>query len=508
MTVLLQTPQLNKTLETLNNYLSPLHAVNDSAGGEVRNVAITFVGVVTILATVVGNILVVAAVCTEPRLRKVSNSYIVSLAVADLLVGLLVCPIMLIYHLSGEWTMGEAMCDFLVSVDVVCCTASILNLCVISIDRYFAITRPLRYVYQRTPVKATIMVACCWLFSLVIAFPPLVGWREPREGDIKQCVISQDKGYTVFSTIGAFYLPLAVMLTVYVKVYQATVQRQKHWVPGPGSSRACVGALCTSTRSLYNSILTAGNDNEEENISGKGKRLSEPWLRRTEAQRPLASRPSQIAFEPVSHTTLNTSKFLRIQEDRSSSSSQPENCNDNLNVICPKDAILDSCSEGHTSSDSINNNNQHTQESGTDRSVRRIQPPLLRTGSRQAPNHRKRGRKNRRPALEKRISVAQERRAAKTLGIIMGCFVFCWLPFFLLALLMPLCATCRVPSILVTSFTWLGYANSAVNPVVYTCFNEDFRKAFKRILLPGRCFTPHLKLCLNCAPNRLKTDAV
>ena len=79
--------------------------------------------------------------------------------------------------------------------------------------------------------------------------------------------------------------------------------------------------------------------------------------------------------------------------------------------------------------------------------------------------------------------VRKERKAAKTLGIITGAFVICWLPFFILAVLMPLCTvSCYFSPYLMPVFGWLGYFNSTLNPVIYTIFSPDFRCAFQRIL--------------------------
>ncbi len=90
--------------------------------------------------------------------------------------------------------------------------------------------------------------------------------------------------------------------------------------------------------------------------------------------------------------------------------------------------------------------------------------------------------KPRDPEREKRrIARKKEKRATLILGLIMGSFILCWLPFFLLYILTPIC-DCHIPHIAFASAFWLGYMNSALNPVIYTIFNKDFRRAFRRIL--------------------------
>lgn len=78
-----------------------------------------------------------------------------------------------------------------------------------------------------------------------------------------------------------------------------------------------------------------------------------------------------------------------------------------------------------------------------------------------------------------------ETKAAKTLGIIVGGFVCCWLPFFTMYLVRAFCRNCINPLMFSILF-WLGYCNSAINPLIYALFSKDFRFAFKRIIC--RCF--------------------
>lgn len=84
------------------------------------------------------------------------------------------------------------------------------------------------------------------------------------------------------------------------------------------------------------------------------------------------------------------------------------------------------------------------------------------------------------------LKAKRERKAAKTLAIITGAFVICWLPFFIVALLLPLCTDCDISETVMSFFLWLGYFNSTLNPVIYTVFSPEFRQAFKRILCGTR----------------------
>lgn len=92
---------------------------------------------------------------------------------------------------------------------------------------------------------------------------------------------------------------------------------------------------------------------------------------------------------------------------------------------------------------------------------------------------------NQRRDKKESLEAKRERKAAKTLAIITGAFVVCWLPFFIMALLMPLCDACYISNYLQSFFLWLGYFNSTLNPVIYTIFSPEFRQAFKRILCGG-----------------------
>lgn len=176
-----------------------------------------------IVVTIVGNILVCLAVFLVKKLRRPCNYLLVSLAVSDLCVAILVMPMALLYSILGRWSLGNFMCDLWVSFDVLSCTASILNLCMISVDRYYAITKPLEYGVQRTPKRMIQCVSLVWLGAACISLPPLliIGNEHEVTDGIPHCVVCQNFGYQIYATLLSFYIPLTVMIVVYYKIFCA-----------------------------------------------------------------------------------------------------------------------------------------------------------------------------------------------------------------------------------------------------------------------------------------------
>ena len=304
-----------------------------------------FVGLilaVIILSAVIGNGLVVTAVTCFRRLRSVTNYFVVSLAVADIAVAVLVMPYSLLYEVYGEWRFGWAFCYFWISCDVTCCTASILNLCVISLDRYLAIMSPLSYKSMMSRSRAFSAICLVWLCSSAISFVPIyMGWFADTaivnlyvDGPV--CALHVNKVYAVLSSTTSFYIPLLVMVVVYSKIYKIASKQAKD--------------------------------------------------------------------------------IERLE-----------------------------------------------------RSVQNY------------------------PAVENKVRLARRSKkfnkdfkALKTLGTLMGVFCVSWLPFFLMYIIMPFCSTCSVPPTVGAAITWLGYANSCINPCVYAYLNRDFRMAFRKLLLCSR----------------------
>ncbi|XP_051567159.1 5-hydroxytryptamine receptor 1F-like [Myxocyprinus asiaticus] len=328
------------------------------------------------------NCLVITAIIVTRKLHHPANYLICSLAVTDLLVAILVMPFSIVYIMKDTWVMGQVMCNIWLSVDITCCTCSILHLAAIAVDRYRAITDAVEYSRKRTSLRAALMISVVWLLSIFVSLPPLL-WRHYKNTDEDMCIIKHDHiVFTLYSTFGAFYIPLILILILYYKIYQAA-------------------------KTLYHRRRTSCLNKPEMN----GHML-----------------PKCSDREPTTPDTLSPPE---------KSVSEPSIEGDRVRITA-RSPKSQSCRE---------------------RSVKR--------------HH---------------ISSTHEKKAATTLGLILGAFVICWLPFFIHEVIVNICSSCGHPSAEISNFlTWLGYLNSLINPLIYTIFNEDFKRAFQRLIKCKNC---------------------
>ena len=137
-----------------------------------------------VVVALAGNLLVIVAVLTDANLRRTSNYFIVSLALADALVAAAVMTFAIANDVTGRWVFGARTCRIWMSADVMCSTASILNLCAISLDRYIHVRRPLHYDRLVTHRRSLAAIAVLWIMSALISFLPIqLGWHRVNGAD-------------------------------------------------------------------------------------------------------------------------------------------------------------------------------------------------------------------------------------------------------------------------------------------------------------------------------------
>ncbi|XP_037830677.1 5-hydroxytryptamine receptor 4 [Kryptolebias marmoratus] len=184
-----------------------------------------------IVSTVVGNFLVVLSIAYFKQLQSPTNSFILSLAVADCLVGLLVMPYSMIRTVEGCWYFGFLFCKLHSSLDVMLCTASIFHLSCIAFDRYYAVCNPLVYSLKMSPGRVALLIAVCWAVPMLISFAPIMLNLHIADTDIQipedVCLFLVSRIYAVMASLVAFYLPMAVMLVAYWKIFKAAKRQAK-----------------------------------------------------------------------------------------------------------------------------------------------------------------------------------------------------------------------------------------------------------------------------------------
>lgn len=342
----------------------------------------TIAMVLVIVLAVFGNALVIISVFRFERLRIVANYFIVSLAFADLLVAILVMSFSASQEIANKWIFGRVMCDIFNANDVLSCTASLLHLCCISMDRYIAILDPFHYETKMTKKRAILMLLVVWGASGLISHVPIqMGWyttqkqKDSLEQNSEICTFFVNKVYAAVSSCISFWIPASIMVFTYVKIFREARRQEK---------------------AIYSLTVQAGTSVDRLSVDS-------------------ASR------------------------------------NNGIDQNVPQTLIQDNGTPGPHSNQRLSHD---------------------------------------------RRKMKREHKAAKTLGIIMGAFLCCWLPFFIWYLIENMCDVCQAPELLIKFLFWIGYCNSAFNPIIYAFFSRDFRNAFKRLL--------HLhklrKVCGCCAP--------
>nr|CAI5827103.1 unnamed protein product [Callosobruchus analis] len=187
-----------------------------------------------IIASIFGNLLVIVSVMRHRKLRIITNYYVISLALADMLVAMFAMTFNASVQIYERWLFGYFMCDVWNSLDVYFSTSSILHLCCISVDRYYAIVKPLKYTLTMTKKVVALMILNTWISPAIISFLPIFkGWyttdehEKFRENHRDLCEFVVNKPYAVISSSISFWIPCTIMIFMYLAIFREANKQEK-----------------------------------------------------------------------------------------------------------------------------------------------------------------------------------------------------------------------------------------------------------------------------------------
>ncbi|XP_042369128.1 muscarinic acetylcholine receptor M4 [Plectropomus leopardus] len=499
----------NASCNTSSNDSTFCSSVDDGAGAgsPYKALEMFFIALVTgslSFVTVTGNILVMLSIKVNRHLQTVNNYFLFSLACADLIIGVFSMNLYTVYIIVGYWPLGPVVCDLWLALDYVVSNASVMNLLIISFDRYFCVTKPLTYPTRRTTKMAGLMIAAAWILSFILWAPAILFWQfivGQRTVPPGECYIQflSNPAVTFGTAIAAFYLPVIIMTVLYIHISLASRSRVSKHKPEKKEKKGI------KTPSLMKSHLLKQNNNNE--TSPQASPRSTPKL---------SLDSTTTALEAVKNGRVEEPKAAQPQPPAQPSpgltQEEKESSNDSSTAFIPPTEPKDNTnneviSEAATNPDPVATTTANpavpkmnsasrwskikivTKQAG-DECITAIEivPPVDGAERHSIPISRPRtvARKfasiARSQVKRKRQMAAREKKVTKTIFAILLAFIITWTPYNVMVLISTFCQSCVPDTVWIIGY-WLCYVNSTINPACYALCNATFKKTFKNLLL-------------------------
>lgn len=415
--------------------------------------------VISQILTIGGNILVLLSFKVERRLRKPSNYFLFSLALADLIIGLFSMPVYSLYLLLGAWPFGLFVCDLWISIDYACSEVSVLNLIMISIDRLWSVKSPAKYRNKMNFRRAVIMIVPTWVAPTALYFTSIMGWtlitgsEDDRSPTVCSVPFMQDSPvFMTVSTIFVYWIPLSAMFIMYIMIFRIIRSLAKN-----------------KKRETTQRQRTAGNS------------------------LPHRSGPDRVCvIQPLEPTVIETEANLGVTYDGTTTTTASTNCSDTLP---PKPLSLpgkmpDIESETEPMEDTSSSSRRGNDTSSYPREYQKavLKPVEVKRDKKSGKfksGMLSRRTKRRRSQRGERQSKS-ERKATRTLTFILGAFFITWSPYSTIVIVLSWYKSPHLTMLYQFSY-YLCYINSTVNPLCYAFANELFRNTFYKILSGKVC---------------------
>ncbi|XP_023955072.2 5-hydroxytryptamine receptor 2A isoform X2 [Bicyclus anynana] len=284
------------------------------------------IAIVLVVCTAAGNVLVCLAIYLERRLQNVTNYFLMSLAITDLLVAILVMPVGILTLVRGYFPLPAVYCLTWICLDVLLCTASIMHLCTISVDRYLSLRYPMRFGRNKTRKRVTIKIVFVWILSTAMSLPLSLMYSKNEESVLinGNCQIP-DPLYKAIGSVISFYIPLGVMLLTYALTVQLLARQRKGL--GQGWAAGWLGAMPIERRCTWRRFLSPRGGTPQHSAASTETELPpidtrDLWLQ--DSRTNISERGGMLTPGSLSVSSSSPSSMLQDKR-RLSSAGDPNN---------------------------------------------------------------------------------------------------------------------------------------------------------------------------------------
>ncbi|XP_078714813.1 uncharacterized protein LOC144933652 [Lampetra fluviatilis] len=414
-------------------------------------VALQLLMVVMCLAAVAGNLLVVVIIAVTKQFHSVTSIFLVNLAVSDFLVGVGVMPFVAMSVVYDGWVLQQGLCLYVGYTCTLYCTASVLTLAAIALDRYRAIIDCFNYSSQANVRRTVGTVGWIWVQAALSSSPPALGWgRFAYSSWAFRCAVdsASSPGYTVFAAACSFALPACVMIFCYVRIVQVARDHARR--------------IHDIETQLQRNGKKKSDECEKEEQTRRKRRTKHKHKKKKKVvvvQQEVQEEALRGSAQPIAG--IPTTNSLPGEHFSGTAA--------NLSVPSFSSTGYNSSSTTSSSSSSASSSFEHP--------AARVfaEPHSEETPSGSEPATRARSRRH--DLFARYNAPGREHHGAFRLFLVIFAFFCCWLPYEVVSLALAVRPAAGVPYTVLTLASWLALLNSAVNPLLYALLSKRFRKA-------------------------------
>lgn len=390
--------------------------------------------IATVLVNLFANGAIILIYIRKRCIRRCRNIYILSIAVADFLIGLSM-PLSIVETLSRKWIFWPFSCWVFLMVRYSLFFISFISIILLTLDRWWSINFPFSYRIRQSRTMAAIIVVCCWLVSFILHIPLILGWEnfDALEMTTAETYCRVPPKRNVILTVCAFvleyFIPLTCLIFLNFGIYfKLSRRRNTKKIRRSMSSSDAYMLYSRKTSSDSGGSNSYTNNNNFDEMSDTVVCTHTPDIKR---------------HSVFLYTSRRSSSFL---------------------YKVPKSSL---------------SNMSRTQHNGRRMSVDTA--TLVKTrGNGHCIVHQKPSFPSRKQSddVVKDFLVRQDKKAILSLGLLTLVAAVCWTPYTISSVVYAFCDSC-IPPWLSVFFYWIMAANSTINPFLYGIGNPDFRRVLR-----------------------------